>query len=346
MTAARRGGAAAGSQLPAPFTPAMPGSVPARSGCPPGPALASRWPSAGAPACVFPWMPPAGAPSLRAQPPSAMTAAIAMSGARAHPLQAGGAAIGGAVVGPPWRLLGGRPHVGGLRALRPVDHVELDGLAFVQRAVAAGLDRAEMHEHVRPRLRADEAEPLVSVEPLDGSNGHECLSLPPSLGGSFNIHGHVPASARDKLDWDCDAKHEPAAARQGSRPEGAARLVHASLWTNSSRWIGSVRTRSDPGSAATAQARLLAWMVPAFMTSLRWRSGSVMTSSRWSGSPSTTSRSAIAPGATTPTWPSIRSSRAATVVAERITSAAGCTRDRRVNSLSWRRCMPPSRSVP
>src|SRR6266511_1034566 len=276
MTAARRGGGAAGAQLPAPFTPAMPDSVPARSGCPPGPAWASRWPSAGAPACVYPWMPPAGAPALRAQP-SAMTAAIAMSGARAlqrlgrdlstpassitvrnrvdgqelasvpeprgrehqgpqtrqpHPLQAGGAAIGGAVVGPPWRLLGGRPHVGGLRALRPVDHVELDGLAFVQRAVAAGLDRAEMHEHVRPRLRADEAEPLVSVEPLDGSNGHECLSLPPSLGGSFNIHGHVPASARDKLDWDCDAKHEPAAARQGSRPEGAARLVHASLWTN------------------------------------------------------------------------------------------------------------------
>src|SRR6266536_3519484 len=104
--------------------------------------------------------------------------------------------------GPLCALLGGGAHVGGLRALRPVDHVELDGLAFVQRAVAAGLDRAEMHEHVRTGLRADEAEPLVSVEPLDGPNGHECLSLPPSLGGSFNIHGQVPASARDKLDWD------------------------------------------------------------------------------------------------------------------------------------------------
>src|SRR6266571_338484 len=175
MTAARRGGAADGSQVPPWFTPAMP-----------------------------------GLPGMRV----------------------------------------GRPHVGGLRALRPVDHVELDGLAFVQRAVAAGLDRAEMHEHVRPRLRADEAEPLVSVEPLDGSNGHECLSLPPSLGGSFNIHGQIPASARDKLDWDCDAKHEPAAARQGSRPEGAARLVHPSLWTNSSRWIGS----PPPGAPRPARA--------------------------------------------------------------------------------------------
>src|SRR6266567_3368368 len=116
--------------------------------------------------------------------------------------QSGAAGRSGTATGPPCALLGGGAHVGGLRALRPVDHVELDGLAFVQRAVAAGLDRAEMHEHVRTGLRADEAEPLVSVEPLDGSNGHECLSLPPSLGGSFNIHGQVPASARDKLDWD------------------------------------------------------------------------------------------------------------------------------------------------
>jgi anti-sigma regulatory factor (Ser/Thr protein kinase) len=73
-----------------------------------------------------------------------------------------------------------RPHVGGLGALGALGHVELDGLALVQRAVAARLDGAEVHEDVLAGLRLDEAVALVGVEPLHGSNSHGCLSLPPS----------------------------------------------------------------------------------------------------------------------------------------------------------------------
>src|SRR5829696_9125606 len=88
------------------------------------------------------------------------------------------------LVGSPWRcallLRLERPHVRGLRALRALGHVELDGLALVQRAVAARLNGAEVHEDVLARLRLDKTIALVSVEPLDGANSHGCLSLPPS----------------------------------------------------------------------------------------------------------------------------------------------------------------------
>src|SRR4029453_5247917 len=73
-----------------------------------------------------------------------------------------------------------RPHVRGLRAFGALSHVELDGLALVQRAVAARLHGAEVHEDLPAGLGLDEAVALVSVEPLDGANSHGCLSLPPS----------------------------------------------------------------------------------------------------------------------------------------------------------------------
>src|SRR6266545_8196325 len=45
-----------------------------------------------------------------------------------------------------------QPHVGGLGALGPLRHVELDGLPLGERAVAGRLDRAEMHEDVNAGL--------------------------------------------------------------------------------------------------------------------------------------------------------------------------------------------------
>ena len=70
------------------------------------------------------------------------------------------------------------------------------------------------------------------------------------------------------------------------------------------------------------------------MMSLSVCSGVVSTRMSSSGLPSITSRSASAPGATTPSSPSRHSSRAAVVVAERIRSAGGWTWDRMTNSCS------------
>src|SRR3712207_7662015 len=51
--------------------------------------------------------------------------------------------------------------------------VERDPLAFVERAVPAGLDGRVVDEHVRSAtVRGGEAEPLLRVEPLDSSFGH------------------------------------------------------------------------------------------------------------------------------------------------------------------------------
>src|SRR6266516_897665 len=50
--------------------------------------------------------------------------------------------------------------------------VELDLLPFLQAAVAAAGDRAEVHEHVRAALDRDEAVAFVAVEPLHGALRH------------------------------------------------------------------------------------------------------------------------------------------------------------------------------
>src|SRR5829696_8701801 len=82
------------------------------------------------------------------------------------------------VLAPAVRLVGDdRSHVGGLGALLTLGDVELDGLAFLQRAVA--LDGAGMHEHVVAGFGFDEAVALVGVEPLNGSDSH--AACPPSV---------------------------------------------------------------------------------------------------------------------------------------------------------------------
>src|SRR6478735_68928 len=61
----------------------------------------------------------------------------------------------------------------GLRALGTLGDVELHALGLLERAVAAALDGAVVHEDVRAAtVLGDEAEALFSVEPLDCSLCH------------------------------------------------------------------------------------------------------------------------------------------------------------------------------
>src|SRR5580658_6955633 len=53
-----------------------------------------------------------------------------------------------------------------LEAFRAFEQVELDSLAFVQRAVAVLLDGREMHEHILAGGALDESVSLRPVEPL------------------------------------------------------------------------------------------------------------------------------------------------------------------------------------
>src|SRR5690242_8646107 len=65
----------------------------------------------------------------------------------------------------------------GLRALVALHDVELDALIVLQLAVAFGLHRRVVHEHVGAvPVRADEAEALFGVEPFYGAGRHENLS--------------------------------------------------------------------------------------------------------------------------------------------------------------------------
>src|SRR5215510_6882908 len=59
--------------------------------------------------------------------------------------------------------------LGSLLALRDV---ELDLLPFVEAAVAATSDRAEVHEHIRATFNLDEAVAFVAVEPLHRALRH------------------------------------------------------------------------------------------------------------------------------------------------------------------------------
>src|SRR5215470_6621760 len=71
-----------------------------------------------------------------------------------------------------------------LWALLALGDLELNPLVLLQSAVAARLDRAEVHEHIgSATVHGDEAEALLGVEPFDGSLRH--LSL---------LHEGVPAA--------------------------------------------------------------------------------------------------------------------------------------------------------
>src|SRR5712691_11599986 len=65
-----------------------------------------------------------------------------------------------------------RDDVRSLRALFPIDDVELDLLAFLQGAEPVLLDGAVVNEHVLATLHGDEAVALLRVEPLDRASNH------------------------------------------------------------------------------------------------------------------------------------------------------------------------------
>src|SRR6266702_5626161 len=64
------------------------------------------------------------------------------------------------------------PDVGCLGPLLALRDVELDLLPFLQAAVAATGDRADVPEHVRAALDRDETVALVAVEPLHSALRH------------------------------------------------------------------------------------------------------------------------------------------------------------------------------
>src|SRR5208282_1005220 len=64
----------------------------------------------------------------------------------------------------------GDPEVFRLGSLLALGDVELDLLPFLQAAVAATGDRAEVHEHVRAALDRDETVAFVAVEPVGADN--------------------------------------------------------------------------------------------------------------------------------------------------------------------------------
>src|SRR6266536_3689696 len=66
----------------------------------------------------------------------------------------------------------GDPDVFRLGSLLALGDVELDLLPFLQAAVAATGDRAEVHEHVLATLDRDESVALVAVEPLHSALRH------------------------------------------------------------------------------------------------------------------------------------------------------------------------------
>src|SRR6476659_2894434 len=67
-------------------------------------------------------------------------------------------------------------HLRCLQTLRACGRAKLHPLAFIERAETGRLDRTEVYEHVRATaIDRDEAEALLTVEPLDSSLCHENL---------------------------------------------------------------------------------------------------------------------------------------------------------------------------
>src|SRR5213078_1798983 len=127
-----------------------------------------------------------------------------------------------------------------LRSLLALGDVELDLLPFLQAAVAATGDRAEMHEHVRAALDRDETVALVAVEPLHGALRH--LDL---LGcGCGTRHGR--GAARHDCLWP--ACH---GTRGGCRPCGrpAARRLELPRPASDRGWSEHPGRRRVPAEA-------------------------------------------------------------------------------------------------
>lgn len=65
-----------------------------------------------------------------------------------------------------WSFYLQRLHVGSLPALRSLDYIELNCLAFLKAFEAICIDCRVVYEHILSILTADEAKPLGIVKPL------------------------------------------------------------------------------------------------------------------------------------------------------------------------------------
>lgn len=124
---------------------------------------------------------------------------------------------------------------------------------------------------------------------------------------------------------------------------------HSSSWLQDSPYppLESNRIESNQNQIPTS-LDVLRKMRPSLSTMRMAVAGSVIKDEKASanGFLRNTTRSAKAPGATTPTSPSMLKSWAHVVVAERSTDAGLWTRHRSENSSSWCLCMPPNKSLP
>ena len=93
------------------------------------------------------------------------------------------------------------PHLSIVPSTMDLLGVELDLLRFLQAAVAAAGDRAEVREHVGGTvIGSDETESLLGVEPFDGAGGHIVFSFvnlriavrDPHVGGRRGTHTTAP----------------------------------------------------------------------------------------------------------------------------------------------------------
>src|ERR1700724_4695136 len=98
----------------------------------------------------------------------------------------------------------GDPDVFRLGSLLALGDVELDLLPFVQAAVTATRDRAEVHEHVRAALDRDEAVAFVAVDPLHRALRHLDLLVvhaAPAMAGGRARHLLWPACHGTRGEW-------------------------------------------------------------------------------------------------------------------------------------------------
>src|SRR6266568_787427 len=126
------------------------------------------------------------------------------------------------------------PDVACLGPLLALRDVELDLLPFLEAAVAATGDRADVHEHVRAALDRDETVALVAVEPLHSALRH--LDL---LGcGCGTRHGQGSARhdclwpACHGTRWGCRPCGRPTARRLERTPGPTARARRKHLVLN------------------------------------------------------------------------------------------------------------------
>ena len=131
---------------------------------------------------------------------------------------------GWCVTGPSFCALLSLRNVFSLKAFRPLLHLKLHKLAFVQRLVPIQLDGGKVNEDVLPRLALNEPKPLRCLEPLD----HTLFSSQSSYSCSSDVPIRMlvtPAgrTAEPAPRWSCTPP-------QDYKTASAAGFFHKSKW--------------------------------------------------------------------------------------------------------------------